>query len=236
MTVRLMVVDDHRLLAEALASALKLRGHRVVAAAAPGPGAAELALARSPEVCLWGTSTPSAPGAFEGVLRIRKERPATAVVVLGPVPDTRGVAAAFAAGACGYVRQDERIDGVERAALRARAGEVAVAPQLLSEAFDALLNPPPQADDEGSRLLALLTRREVEVLLRVSEGEDTQAIADGMRIAPSTARTHVQRVLMKLDVGSRLEAAALAARTGLLERAAGHPGGSPGDTGGAGGS
>ncbi len=66
----------------------------------------------------------------------------------------------------------------------------------------------------------MLTPREAEVLVRVAEGEDTRLIAAGMRIAPSTARTHVQRVLMKLGVGSRLEAAALAARTGLLDRAA----------------
>ncbi|MBB1242391.1 response regulator transcription factor [Streptomyces durbertensis] len=222
MSVRLMVVDDHRLLAEALASALKLRGHRVVAAAAPGAGAADLVLSRAPEVCLWGTAAPSAPGAFEALGRIRRERPATAVVVLGPVPDARGVAAAFAAGACGYVRQDERIEGVERAVLKARSGEAAVAPQVLRDAFDELLNPAEEPDDEGARLLALLTPREVEVLLRVAEGEDTQLIAEGMRIAPSTARTHVQRVLMKLDVGSRLEAAALAARTGLLESAHAH--------------
>lgn len=52
-----------------------------------------------------------------------------------------------------------------------------------------------------------------------------------MRIAPSTARTHVQRVLMKLGVGSRLEAAALAARTGLLDRAAGSRGGDGDDCG-----
>ena len=65
----------------------------------------------------------------------------------------------------------------------------------------------------------MLTPREVEVLVRVAEGEDTRLIAAGMGIAPSTARTHVQRVLMKLGVGSRLEAAALAARTGLLDRA-----------------
>ncbi|GAA3231211.1 hypothetical protein GCM10020256_45520 [Streptomyces thermocoprophilus] len=65
----------------------------------------------------------------------------------------------------------------------------------------------------------MLTPREVEVLVRVADGEDTRVIAAGMGIAPSTARTHVQRVLMKLGVGSRLEAAALAARTGLLERA-----------------
>lgn len=220
MGVRVMVVDEHRLLAEALASALKLRGHRVLAAAAPAAGTAELVISRAPEVCLFGTATPAEPAVFEPVVRIRRERPQIAVVVLGPVPNPRGIAAAFAAGACGYVRHDERIEGVERALAKARAGEVAIAPQLLQGAFADLLNPAVQPDDEGSRLLRLLTPREVEVLVRVAEGEDTRLIAAGMAIAPSTARTHVQRVLMKLGVGSRLEAAALAARTGLLDRAA----------------
>ncbi|MEU9003017.1 LuxR C-terminal-related transcriptional regulator [Streptomyces sp. NPDC048551] len=219
MGVRVVVVDEHRLLAEALASALKLRGHRVLAAAAPTAGAAELVIGRAPEVCLFGTATPAEPGVFEPVARIRRERPQIAVVVLGPVPNPRGIAAAFGAGAAGYVRHDERIEGVERALAKARAGEAAVSPQLLQAAFAELLNPAAQPDDEGSRLLRLLTPREVEVLVRVAEGEDTRLIAAGMDIAPSTARTHVQRVLMKLGVGSRLEAAALAARTGLLDRA-----------------
>ncbi|MFF5390981.1 LuxR C-terminal-related transcriptional regulator [Streptomyces sp. NPDC013012] len=219
MGVRLVVVDDHRLHAEALASALKLRGHRVLAAAAPVAGAAELVVGRVPEVCLLGTATPDGPGVFDPVVRIKRERPQVAVVVLGPVPSPRGIAAAFAAGASGYVRHDERIEGVERALVKARAGESAVAPQLLQGAFAELLHPSEQPDDEGQRLLRLLTRREAEVLVRVAEGEDTRVIAVGMGIAPSTARTHVQRVLMKLGVGSRLEAAALAARTGLLDRA-----------------
>ncbi|WP_181791861.1 response regulator transcription factor, partial [Streptomyces phytophilus] len=204
MAVRLIVVDEHRLLAEALASALKLRGHRVLAAAAPTAGAAELVVSRGPEVCLLGTATPAAPGAFDPVLRIKRERPQIAVVVLGPVPNPRGIAAAFAAGASGYVRHDERIEGVERALVKARAGEAAVAPQLLQSAFTELLNPAAEPDDEGARLLQMLTPREVEVLVRVAEGEDTRLIAQGMRIAASTARTHVQRVLMKLGVGSRL--------------------------------
>ncbi|MFC8173281.1 LuxR C-terminal-related transcriptional regulator [Streptomyces sp. NPDC057242] len=219
MGVRLVVVDDHRLHAEALASALKLRGHRVLAAAAPVAGAAELVVGRVPEVCLLGTAAPDGPGVFDPVVRIKRERPQVAVVVLGPVPSPRGIAAAFAAGASGYVRHDERIEGVERALVKARAGESAVAPQLLQGAFAELLHPSEQPDDEGQRLLRLLTRREAEVLVRVAEGEDTRVIAVGMGIAPSTARTHVQRVLMKLGVGSRLEAAALAARTGLLDRA-----------------
>ncbi|MFF3730274.1 LuxR C-terminal-related transcriptional regulator [Streptomyces sp. NPDC002476] len=220
MGVRLMVIDDQRLLAEALASALKLRGHRVLAAVAPAAGAAELVIGRVPEVCLFGTVAPAEPGVFDPVVRIRRERPQVAVVVLGPVPSPRGIAAAFAAGAAGYVRHDERMEGVERAMTKARAGEAAVAPQLLQSAFAELLDPAVATDDEGQRLLRMLTPREVEVLVRVAEGEDTRLIAEGMRIASSTARTHVQRVLMKLGVGSRLEAAALAARTGLLDRAA----------------
>jgi DNA-binding NarL/FixJ family response regulator len=221
MGVRLVVIDDHRLLAEALASALKLRGHRVLAATAPAAGAAEVVLKRSPEVCLIGIGargTPD-PGAFEAVARLKRERPGVAVLVLGPVPSPRGIAASFAAGAVGYVRHDERIEGVERAMAKARAGEVAVAPGLLQGAFAELLNPADQPDDEATRLMRMLTSREFEVLVRVAEGEDTRLIAAGMGIAPSTARTHVQRVLVKLGVGSRLEAAALAARTGLLSRA-----------------
>ncbi|WP_255950261.1 response regulator transcription factor [Streptomyces odontomachi] len=221
--VRLVVVDDHRLHAEALASALKLRGHRVLAAAAPAAGAAELVINRAPEVCLLGTAAPDRPGIFDPVVKIKQDRSTVAVVVLGPVPSPRGIAAAFAAGASGYVRHDERIEGVERAIMKARAGEAAIAPTLLQGAFAELLNPVAQPDDEGQRLLGMLTPREVEVLVRVADGEGTRLIAAGMGIAPSTARTHVQRVLMKLGVGSRLEAAALAARTGLLDRAGSRP-------------
>ncbi|MFD9074841.1 helix-turn-helix transcriptional regulator, partial [Streptomyces lasiicapitis] len=131
----------------------------------------------------------------------------------------RGCAGGWPAGASVFVRPAWFIEGVERAIMKARAGEAAVAPQLLQGAFSELLNPAAQPDDEGQRLLQMLTPREVEVLVRVADGEDTRLIAAGMGIAPSTARTHVQRVLMKLGVGSRLEAAALAARTGLLDRA-----------------
>src|SRR4051794_33725857 len=97
MGVRLVVVGGHRLVAEARATARKLRGRRVLAAAAPATGAAELVLSRSPEVCLFGTAAPAEQGAFDAVARIKRERPAVAVVVLGPVPDPRGIAAAFAA-------------------------------------------------------------------------------------------------------------------------------------------
>ncbi|WP_062216500.1 response regulator transcription factor [Streptomyces sp. NBRC 109706] len=217
MTLRVVVVDDRRLVAEALASALRVRGHRVLGAAAPTGRAVELVVGKQPEVCLFGCVTPEAPGALAPVARVHHEFPRCAVVVLGPVPRPVGVAAAFAAGARGYVRHDERIEGVERAMARARAGEAAVAPQLLREAFAELLHPRDGAHAEGARLAGLLTEREADVLARIVEGEDTRRIATGLGVAPSTARTHVQRLLTKLGTASRLEAAALAVRTGLLE-------------------
>jgi DNA-binding NarL/FixJ family response regulator len=218
--VRLVVMDDHRLLAEALAAALQLRGHRVLAVGTPVGVAADLVVNRRPEVCLLGVAHPEEPSTFDVVRRIRRERPEVAVVVMGGISNLAGVAAALAAGAAGYVRQDERIEVVERALTRVRAGEVAVAPELLQAVFEHLLRPVAEPDDEAVRLLRLLTRREVQVLLRIADGEDTREIAEGMAIAPSTARTHVQRVLMKLGARTRLEAAAVAARTGLLELAA----------------
>ncbi|MEV6212580.1 LuxR C-terminal-related transcriptional regulator [Kitasatospora sp. NPDC051914] len=219
MGVRLVIVDDHRLLAEALAAALQLRGHRVLGVGAPAAAAATLVAGRRPEVCLLGVAG-GAEGedVFAPLRRLRAERPELAVVVLGPVGDPGRVAAAFAAGAAGYVRSDERIDVVERAIARVRAGEAAVAAEVLQGAFEALLRPATEPDDDAVRLLRLLTRREAQVLARIAEGEDTAAIAAGMGIASSTARTHVQRVLVKLGARSRLEAAAVAARTGLLDR------------------
>ncbi|MER5863809.1 LuxR C-terminal-related transcriptional regulator [Kitasatospora sp. NPDC002040] len=218
MGVRLVVVDDHRLLAEALASALALRGHRVLAIGSPARTVGEAVIGRRPEVCLLGVAGPGGPDAFEPLRRLRRERPEIAVVVLGPVGEPGRVAAAFAAGAAGYVRSDERIEVVERAITRVRAGEAACAVEVLQGAFERLLRPVAEPDDDAVRLLRALTRREVQVLIRITEGQDTTAIAAGMGIAPSTARTHVQRVLMKLGARTRLEATATAARTGLLER------------------
>jgi DNA-binding NarL/FixJ family response regulator len=227
MGVRLVVVDDHRLLAEALGSALGLRGHTVLGVGAPVGSVLGLVAERPPEVCLMGLADPIEPGAFEPLRRVLRERPGLAVVVLGPVGDPRGIAGAFAAGACGYIRHDERIEGVEHALTRARAGEAAVTPRLLQAAFGRLTRPGAVPDDECTRLMRVLTPRELQVLARVVEGEGTRQIAAGMGIALSTARTHVQRVLVKLGARTRLEAAAVAARTGLLERLEPGPRGDP---------
>jgi DNA-binding NarL/FixJ family response regulator len=107
--------------------------------------------------------------------------------------------------------------------VKARAGEAAVSPQLLCEAFGALLRPRSGQHAEGARIAALLTEREAEVLARIVDGEDTRRIAAGLGVATSTARTHVQRLLTKLGAATRVAAAALAVRTGVLDHLPGGP-------------
>lgn len=185
MGVRLVVVDDHRLLAEALAAALQVRGHRVLAVGSPASAGPELVAQRRPEVCLLGVARPGDPGAFGSVRRMRQERPEVAVVVLGPVDDLRGVANAFAAGAAGYVRSDERIEVVDRSITRARAGEAAVAVEVLQAAFERLLHPVREPDDEAVRLLGSLTRREIQVLARIAEGRTPRRSRSGWASRPA---------------------------------------------------
>ena len=117
--------------------------------------------------------------------------------------DPDAVTAALAAGAAGFVLKDQSIDGVLRALDRLAAGEGGGA-------------------RGGGRArprarLRFLTPREREALRRIAEGQSTREIAQSMQVAHSTARTHVQNVLTKLGVRSRLQAAALVARVGLPE-------------------
>jgi len=143
-------------------------------------------ITRAPEVCLLGTATPDEPGIFDPVVKIKRERrrwrsssSARCRIRAASPPRSPPV--------LGYVRHDERIEGVERAIMKARAGEAAVAPQLLQGAFSELLNPAAQPDDEGQRLLQMLTRGRWRSCQGRRRG-DTRLIAAGMGIAPSTAR------------------------------------------------
>ncbi len=149
MGVRLVVVDDHRLHAEALASALKLRGHRVLAAAAPVAGAAELVVSRAPEVCLLGTAAPDGPGSStrsRGSSGSGRRWPwwcsawcrRRAGSRRRSLPGRPGTSATTSASR-GRAGPGE-----------GQGGEAAVAPQLLQGAFAELLHPSEQPDDEGS--------------------------------------------------------------------------------------
>jgi two-component system nitrate/nitrite response regulator NarL len=135
------------------------------------------------------------------------------VLMLSARSDPDLVNAALAAGASGFVLKDESVEGILHALDRLSMGEVAVHRDLLRAAIRA-----PAGRDRAELLpLRFLTSREREALHRIAEGQSTKEIAQSMQVAHSTARTHVQNVLTKLGVRSRLQAAALVARAGLAD-------------------
>jgi two-component system, NarL family, nitrate/nitrite response regulator NarL len=209
--VRVVLGNQHRLFLDALTEALSQEGV-IVAAQAASPREVLAAVARhEPDICLLATSFPGSSG-LEILRVIRRRHQAVKVVMLSDTSDPVIVARASDAGAAGFIWKDQRITEIVRALTRVLAGEWALGTALSA----------PGAGHFGSRvsggdcLLRLLTMREQEVLMLMMEGESTKQIARSLAIALSTARTHVQSVLVKLGAHSRLEATSMVARAGVL--------------------
>jgi two-component system, NarL family, nitrate/nitrite response regulator NarL len=216
--VRLVLCDDHRLLADALATALHAHGHDVVAVTTTPESGYRAVVEHQPDVCLLDLSFPGASG-LDVVARITSAVPGCKVLMLSGRSDPDLVNSALKAGAAGFVLKDLNIERILRALDRVHAGEAVVDSNLLRAALSV---PAPRRSTEGQRLRSL-TPREREALRRIVGGESTKEIARAMQVSQSTARTHVQNVLTKLGVRSRLQAAALVAREGLTDQLGGDP-------------
>jgi DNA-binding NarL/FixJ family response regulator len=123
---------------------------------------------------------------------------------------------ALRAGARGWITSDESLDSLVshlRAVLR---GDVVVPPPLAGRVLPALLEGDRDREDLR-RLIGRLTRREQEVLRLLAEGQDPVEIAGTLHISLQTVRTHIQRILGKLEVHSRTAAVSLAIRAGILD-------------------
>jgi Response regulator containing a CheY-like receiver domain and an HTH DNA-binding domain len=201
--MRLLVCDDHRLLLEALSMALADKGHLVVATALDPDQAVEAAREHQPDVCLLDVNFPSGNG-LSAIRRIHDVSANTKVVILSGTVNAGLVADAIAQGAQGFVGKEKPIGVVIEAVELASQGYLAVDPLLLQ----AALRPRVHSDDR-LWVLKFLTEREWQVMRCLIDGLSTQEIANRLCVQRSTARTHVQNLLIKLGVHSRLQAAAL---------------------------
>jgi two-component system nitrate/nitrite response regulator NarL len=135
------------------------------------------------------------------------------VVILSAVSDPSVVAEAIDAGVVGFVRKDQNASRIVSTLDRVATGEMAIDGDLLRAAVRAT---PTSPRSDTSRMLSFLTAKERAVLLLLVDGSSTAEIARSLGIATSTARTHVQNVLVKLGVHSRLQATALIANADAL--------------------
>ena len=211
--VRVLVVDDHDLFRTGLRALLEEEG--LEAAESPSGEAALAALPSfRPDVVVMDMNMPGMSG-VEATARVRKAMPDVSVLVLTINREDQNVLEAVRAGASGYLLKDAELDEIV-AAIRAAAAGQSVLGAAAAEAVMAHVRretsaasaPPPAPD---------LTPREREVLVLLARGCDNAAISRRLYMSPSTVKHHVSRVLEKLGVENRLQAAAFAIRHGLDE-------------------
>ena len=214
--VRILLADAHSLFREAVRMALDGQPDlKVVAEARDGLQAVAEAERSHPDVALLDAGLPNCDGVRATEL-ISTKAPDCRVVLVSGEEDQGLLMAAVLAGARGFLTKGSPLEDLIGTARGVAEGETRIPPRLLGQLIDRLVRRR-QEQDQALKHISKLTRREREVLGLLAEGGDNDAIAQALVISPQTARTHVQNVLGKLGVHSRLEAAALARRNDVVE-------------------
>ncbi len=208
----LLIGDDHAIFLDALSAVLVQRGFTVKVARTVA-STADCVRREQPAICLIDRHFGGDDG-IGAIAAMVAATPDTKVLVLSADPDAEGIRRALRAGASGYVHKTRGVSALISAIERVLSGEVVVdSPKGVATRRSA------RADD-AHRLAAFLTHRERQCLALLVEGLDTAGIAEKLGLSRTTVRTHVQTLLTRLGVHSRLEAAAFAVRYGLLEELA----------------
>ncbi len=206
--VRLVVIDDHGMVAEALAASLGGEPDiEVLGVAQTGAAGIDLAVSTVAEVALVDFRLPDMTGS-DVVRGITDRLPSCRCVVLTGTGQDRALLDAMEAGAVGFVTKDQRFGDVVDAVMAAAAGEVRFPPALLARVLPELRRDP--------TVRTRLSRRERDVLDLMAAGKGNSEIAEALFISINTVRTHVANVLMKLGAKTRGEAVAVAIREGLV--------------------
>ena len=212
--IRLLIVDDHKVVREGLRSFLGTEpGIKIVGEAADGRQALDRVLALGaeglrPDVVLMDLEMQPVDG-IEATREIRSRWPDVEVVALTSFVEEDRVNAALEAGAAGYLLKDADADELVRAVRAAHHGELTLDPALARRLMNSLrARQDPSPADE-------LTPREREILALVARGSSNQEIATQLVISERTARTHVSNILRKLNLRSRTQAALWAGKHGF---------------------
>ncbi|MFC5829793.1 response regulator [Nonomuraea insulae] len=209
-SIRLVLVEDHAMVAEAIGLALgRAPGIEVVAQAGTIAGALADAGRCQPDVVVLDRRLPDGDG-IAAIERLAAAAPKTRVLVLTGEATVSVAARVVAAGGAGLVVKSSRLGELETAVREVAAGGVVFAPGLLPGVLARLTG-------RSGHVGSALTARERETLLLLAEGASTHEISDRLGVARNTARNHVQHVLEKLGARSKLEAVAFARRDGLLD-------------------
>ena len=213
--ISVLLVDDHPLFRSGVRALLQQHPRfAVVGEASDGGAGAERAARLRPDVILLDLHMPGVSG-VETLRQILRERPEAAVIMLTVSEEAEDLSCALQAGARGYLIKNIDADYLIRAIERAAAGEAVLAESMTAKLVAQLQKqrePHPPAPPSA---LDRLTPREREILACLARGESNKLIARVLDLAESTVKIHVQNILKKLGLSSRVQAAVFAVEQGL---------------------
>ena len=225
--VRVLVVDDQRLMRDGIASLLGIQdGIEVVGTAANGQEALEQALSLQPDVILMDVRMPIMDG-VAAATQVRRQLPSCRVLMLTTFDDEEYVIEALRAGATGYLLKDIPARNLAQAVRAAHQGIYQLDPAVASKVFNSLTRSESQHSQSPASPLSVrppaapvkpvdLTEREIEVLRLIARGATNREIAEALVISEGTVKNHISNILSRLGLRDRTQAAIYARENNLL--------------------
>ena len=215
--IRMVMGDDHAVVREGIRR--MLAGSRVVVEgeASTGAEAVELTRRLKPDVVLLDIRMPGTDG-LAALREIKRELPETPVVMLTAYDEPAWLVQAIAHGAAGYLLKSMSKEDLVAAIVAVVNGDNLVNPARLTEVIQRLASETTDAGTSVTGEANKLTARETEVLALMTEGLTNQQIAEVLSVAPSTIKSHVQNVILKLGASDRTQAAVIAVKSGVVRR------------------
>jgi len=207
-SIRLLLVDDHRLLREGLRRSLTDSGFEVVGEAGDGEAAIAAVDLHRPDVVLMDVTMPLLDG-VSATREILARHPDLPIVMLTMHADEAVTAEALAAGAVGYLLKDCSTDEIVDTLRAAASTDTAVSTEVAGAMLDEVRQIP---EAEGQ----VISKREVEVLQLIADGCSTAEVAERLFISQKTVKNHLASIYQKLDARDRTQAVLAAVRRGIV--------------------
>lgn len=212
--IRVLIIDDHTLFRSGIKLLLQRQeGFEVVGEAGDGLEGVKRAKQLSPDVVLLDLHMPGTSG-LEAIPLLREEVPQAEVIMLTVSEDAEDLLEALRAGARGYLLKNIETDFLLDSIRRAAVGESVMSSQMAGKLADAMRTV--QKGTTGATGPEKLSPREREIIAMLARGASNKEIARSLDLAESTVKIHVQGILRKLNLSSRVQAAVYAVEHGLV--------------------
>ena len=214
--IRVLIVDDHELIRRGMRMVLDAEDDmQVVGEAVSGAEAVHLAAELQPDVILMDIRMPEMDG-IEATRRIVRSTPSSRVLVLTTFDLDEYAFGSLRAGASGFLLKNTPPGQLTSAIRAIAAGDALVSPRVTRSMLDLFATRLPRQAEAVDSRLDVLTDREREVFLAIAKGYNNTEIGERLFVSESTVKTHVGRILLKLDLRDRVQAVILAYESGLV--------------------